>query len=585
MTSIKDREFFFRKLCTNPVFLLKNLTSLIYKVGRYFLNKINIKLTSRHRGLKKTAPWIKNIRSVARGIVTSPPSCFSLPVYPAANVAELIKPQVMSKGLQDDPEGYLKESRWGFLVESILVDCSDLHNNQTKVLDWIQSHTDKNDDAWETYSTCERVSNLLVYLSVIRSSPVRLAFERKTMAFIIDSANWIYQHIEYYGSDTTNNHIINNARALLIAGAALGNELFCRAGLKIFRECLPVMVGEHGFLRERSAHYQLIVSSWVLDAWRFAEAHYGTNHLDSKFLLDYGQRMINATAFFCNTDGRLLGLVGDISPDTSPIHSALRLSRLYSEYWPVTDVSYPATVLKDDWFRMDGASQSVFGNFPVGIFPPKFPTHGHSDYTGFVWIKDGVEILADIGRYRYTPDAVSLFQKSALGHNVLLVDGFSPLCESLVENGQWWPQPYATANLVSWVSNSAVHLSHDGFSRATNVLRHTRTIALGETGLEVVDSLEGCGDAMIRLRWNFGASFDVFDSALMVVKGGGSVVEFSTKGFAVTPLVESCSGQLGGGWISTVYGEVVPSISVDVSGSVKLPIVISTCFETIKCAG
>lgn len=585
MTCLKDRKFFFRHLCTNPVFLLQNLASLTYKVGGYIFNKIKIKLTSKHSDLKSKPLWITNIKAVDRGINNKRPSCFSLPVYPAANVAELIKHQARSNDLQDDPEGYLKESRWGFLVESILVDCSDVHKNQTKVLNWIQSHTDKEDDSWETYSACERVSNLLVYLSVFSSSSMLPAFEKKTIDFVADSVDWIYQHIEYYGSGATNNHILNNARALVIGGTALGSESFCRAGVKIFRECLPVMVGEYGLLRERSTHYQLIVSSWVLDAWRFSEGYYGTNHLDSKFLLDYGQRMVNAAAFFCNTDGRLLGLVGDISPDTSPIHSALRLSRLYPEYWPVMDVNYPATVLKDDWFRMDGASQSVFGNLPVGVFPPKFPTHGHSDYTGFVWIKDGVEILADIGRYRYTPDAVSLLQKSALGHNVLLVDGFSPLCESLVENGQWWPQPYATANLVSWVSNSAVHLSHDGFSRATNVLRHTRTIALGETGLEVVDSLEGSGDAMIRLRWNFGASFDVFDSALMVVKGGGSMIEFSTKGFAVTPLVESCSGQLGGGWISTVYGEVVPSISVDVSGSVKLPIVISTCFETIKCAG
>ena len=99
-----------------------------------------------------------------------------------------------------------------------------------------------------------------------------------------------------------------------------------------------------------------------------------------------------------------------------------------------------------------------------------------------------------------------------------------------------------------------------------------------------VDSLEGSGDAMIRLRWNFGASFEMFDSALMVVKGGDSLVELTTKGFSESPSVDSASVQLGDGWISIDYGEVVPSVSVDVSGNVKLPKVISTRFEILKCA-
>jgi hypothetical protein len=581
---IKDRKFFLVRLFTRPLFLFQNSFSLFFKIKKIIENRIRAKLTIKHSGLKKIPPWFENTQQVNLGMYSQKSTCFSLPVYVTADVAELVKIQAGSKDLKDDPEAYFKENRWGFLLESLLVDCKNSHHNQIRVLDWIQSHSDKQDDAWEVYSSCERVSNLLVYLAVISTSSILPDFEKKMIDFILDSVNWIYQYIEYYGAESTNNHILNNARALVMGGAAIENEVFCRAGMQIFRQCMPLMVGTDGFLRERSTHYQLIVTNWILDAWQFADVYYGTQHLDTKYLEDFAQRMTTAASMLCSSDRRLLALIGDISPDTSPHNSSLRLSRLYPAYWPLLNVCDPFLGIKEDWFKISEANQLVLGNFPAGIYPSKFPTHGHSDYTGFVWIYEGIEVLADTGRYRYTPDTVSLLQKSALGHNVLLVDGFSPLCESMVVNGQWCPQPYATANLESWVSSGSVHLSHDGFARATNVLRHTRIITLGEAGLEVVDSLEGSGDAMIRLRWNFGASFEMFDSALMVVKGGDSLVELTTKGFSESPSVDSSSVQLGDGWISIDYGEVVPSVSVDVSGNVKLPKVISTRFEILKCA-
>ena len=579
-----DRKFFFLKLFFNPVFLMRNIKSLFYKLCRFFINKLVIKLSSKHVGLKRKPLWLKNLNIFNYDSDYKNPTHFFLPIYLSVNVAELIGSEAIQRGIDDDPEDYLKENRWAFLLELILVNSCDINNNLSRVSDWINFNTDKSDVCWETYSACERVSNLLVFLSALNPSPMSRVFEMKAIYFVSDSLHWICQHIEYYGKDATNNHILNNARALVIGGVALGSESFCRVGMRIFREFLPDMVGENGFLRERSTHYQLIVTNWVLDAWHFIEFYYGKNHLDSMFLYKYFQRMSYASSFLCNMEGRLLGLVGDISPDLSPIQTAVRLYRLYPKYWPLKYVNCNATVIKDDWFRIDGTNQIVIGNFPKGTFPHEFPTHGHIDYTSFFWVNDGVEILVDNGRYRYTADAVSLLQKSAFGHSVLFVDEFSPMCESLIENGQWWPLPYASANLDSWVLDGTVNLSHDGFSRATNVLKHTRTISLNDAGLEVIDSLEGGGESMIRLRWNFGRSFVEFDNGLMIIKGSENVIQLSTKGFKAVPLVESFSGQLGGGWFSGTYGEVQPSISVEFSGSVDLPVVISTRFEIKKCA-
>lgn len=585
-TIIKERKYFLGRLRTDPLFLFQHLASLSCAVINKINNRVRIKLTSKHRGAKRTPDWIEKKASIQSCGYPKTALGLNLPKYPLATKAGLANLSVKSDSNKslDDPESYFASNRWGFLFESLITHSDDQQNNLIRVMDWIRSHADKEDNAWETYSTCERVSNLLIYLSVNSAYTNHEDLDRNINEFIVNSMEWIYSYIEYYGSVRTNNHIINNARALVLGGIATDNELAYITGVKIFRECLPNMVGEGGFLRERSSHYQLIVANWVLDAWRFADGCYGADHPDAKFLKDYSLSMINAAAMLCDVDGQLLGLVGDISPDASPRHSTLKLVRLYPEFWPALNKTHQSTEMQDGWFSLSDSIQHVLGNFPAGVYPPNFPTHSHGDYTSFVWINAGVEILADAGRYRYTPDEISLLQKSALGHNVPLVNGFSPLCETLLVNGLWWPKPYACASLESSATSDGILLSHDGFARATSVTRHMRKITLEESGLRVVDSFYGEGQAEIQMRWNFGAKFNSFDSNLMCLMSAEGVVKLVTQGFTEHPLVCSNSGNPDGGWISTNYGEAEPSITVSISGVVSLPIVISTRFRYKKCA-
>src|SRR5262249_31915247 len=94
----------------------------------------------------------------------------------------------------------------------------------------------------------------------------------------------------------------------------------------------------------------------------------------------------------------------------------------------------------DGWFRMGDVRNFVLGVFPPGEYPPPFPTHAHGDLGGFAWVDDGQEILTDCGRSRYGADTISWRQKSALGHNVVLVNGLAPLCETLLPETLWWPR-------------------------------------------------------------------------------------------------------------------------------------------------
>jgi hypothetical protein len=322
----------------------------------------------------------------------------------------------------------------------------------------------------------------------------------------------------------------------------------------------------------------LIVLNWMLDTWECVAAYAGPQSHDARFLRSHAERMLNAAAMLCDRHGRLLALIGDVSPDATPTQSADRLASLYPELWPATRRSPHPVELEDGWFRVFSGQDVVLGNFPAGRYPPDFPTHGHCDLTSFVWLNGGNEVLQDGGCHRYTPDAVSLFQKSASGHNVVLVNGIAPLCETLVTNGSWWPLPYARAHLQAGGSGTGITLVHDGFARTTPVNRHTRQILLRENGLRVVDLFDGEGTVEVAFCWHFGVGFGTFDAQSLTVTGLHGHVTLRFEGVPGPPSVEPVFGDTPGSWTSQTYGQKQPVLGICLRWRVRLPAVVSTRF-------
>jgi len=281
----------------------------------------------------------------------------------------------------------------------------------------------------------------------------------------------------------------------------------------------------------------------------------------------------------CSTSGRLLSVIGDVSPDATPDQSTARLARLYPDRWPVAATLRPTLQRRDGWFRISAAQELVLGNFPPGCYPSPFPTHGHCDFTSFTWIHADTAVLIDPGRYRYTADLISLTQLSALGHSLPIVNGFAPLCESLVVNGQWWPIPYAAAVLEAVEHDGGVLLVHNGFARATPVRRHSRLIRPRDGGLLVRDSFDGQGTVDVTWCWMFGRDFQRFDPEYMLASGDGGQIRLTVEGLAELPQLAPIFSAVPGGWISFEYGDKTPGLAVRLHGKVALPATVETRFD------
>lgn len=570
-----ERHAFLRLLTGSSSALWQHAGPLLRAAGSRIRTRTVVLLSSRHRGRKRKPRWLESDRFAGQLSFEAA----ALPVYPRMPGAQTRAAAGATPATRStDPEDDLADHRWGFLLEALLGQSAvEPRRCLQRCARWLEDHRDRSAAGWEPYSSCERVANLLVFLAALPAAAAETPAVLDAGRLLSESADWILRHLEYYGPDATNNHIINNGRALVMVGAVSRNPRLVEAGMRVLRASLPQLIMPGGFLRERSSHYQLVILNWVLDAWWFVAGLHGEHGADADFLAEYGKKMLRAAAMLCDRDQGLLATIGDVSPDATPAQSVARLRRLYAEWWPAQSGCLDGAQLQDGWFRASGGREIVLGNFPAGSYPADFPTHGHSDLTGFVWLHDGREVLTDPGRYRYTQDAVSLFQRSAAAHNVPLVNGLAPFCESLTA-GLWWPRPYADASLEVTVEGGSVLLAHDGFRRATPVSRHSRRITLTEAGLVIVDSFEGHGDAEVTLCWHFAEHFDTLDPGSLTVTGNGGRLTLSFDRVDGRGESRPAVARPGESCISRVYGRKLPALGVALCWRVQLPATIASRF-------
>jgi Heparinase II/III-like protein len=571
-----------RRLGRDPLFAAAHLPWLVSSMVRVVRNRVAVRLRGGHRGRKLEPDWFPPAEELFEGASLPLEVAGRLPAYPARAEAPRPRSLVQTVPLAGDPEDYMAEQRWGFLTEALLAGSPDRRAAMERCMAWVESHTDKGDVAWEPYSAGERLTNVLVFLAAVPTAQRARFLTPRLCAFLRESIAWIFRHVEYYGRTETNNHVLNNARALVVGGSAMGSEIAFSAGMQTFRRWLPELVSAGGFLRERSSHYQLVVLNWILDAWWFARAERSADGEEARFLEGYWQRMLPAAKLLCSPRSELLAVIGDVSPDIDPDGSMRRVALLYPQHWQAAGAPAGRIGVVDDWFRLADGAAVVVGNFAQGRLPWNFPTHGHNDLTSFAWLHGETEILADPGRYRYTNDAVSLHQCAADAHNLPTVDGLAPLCESLKSGARLRPVPYAEATSEMLATETGVVLAHTGFARATAVTRHTRTVELEANQLHVLDAFDGQGAAEVEFHWQFGPSFILFDASRRVMSGadGEVSVEIVELGGLGAPRdAGQWNANIRDGWISRSYGALVPILRLSLRSEVRLPARIITRFR------
>jgi hypothetical protein len=583
-----ERKFFLSRAKVRPAFLIRHLGSFSHIVLDRLKTKYYARLRGVHHGAKRRPKWLTATAEKTRNLDFTH-LLYRIPQreYPALQYGVLPAVESIHLHLNPQPadaENYFAQFRWSELVDDMLgtVAPQDWRLSD-KIIHWLQAPPVKSDRAWETYSACERVTNLITWISFIPAAYRLTSVPQASHGFLEDSLQWIMQHLEYYGKKT-GNHILNNARALIMGGTVLNNIAAVQMGVSLLSHMLPVLIQRDGFLRERSSHYQMLIMQWLLDTNYFLQLQGAHHEFVAGTLKPQLEKMAQATQMLCNASGYLQAYIGDVSPDLAPVKTTQRLLRCYPDAWPQPVEQVSAIVARDDWWQLGAGRSKILLNCPAGPYPQSFSSHAHNDMTSFVWLHDEEAIFIDSGRSRYTKDPVSTLQKSARGHSLAFIDGFSPLCESMVINGNWWPSPYADASVhVDRILDNAISMTHNGFARATPVKRHQRKITLLDHQLCITDEFNGSGRVTLELLWQLSPAFMGWSHDALTVTNGNLQLQIDLSGMKNLPTLKFHAQSTARGWYSAEYGVATPNPVISMRWEIELPFTTRIIFKVRSC--
>jgi len=436
---------------------------------------------------------------------------------------QLVTDNLWNISYQDNEELFALH-RFGWLLVAISEEQLTDSVAQFTVLDWLKNYGICRDGVgWDSYSISERVSNWVVYLNNVKANDSDLKLIKSSIQLQL---SYLITHLEFRGM-ATNNHLINNARALYLGGFFIGNTYFKREGKKILQRCVKYMFSRSGFLREGSSHYQILLARSFLEVYYFAQKD-KDGEFTKEILLPV-KNIWQAACFFLQESK--LPQFGDISPDFTPeFHygvaefGAYLMQNITAE--SISEGNGWHTILFDTKYYYDkrpngllyyeDAGYFCFKNSNFALYTFVNPencvsawSHGHSDAGHIILYAKGFPILIGTGRVNYTNDIESMYGRSICSHNSIEVDGREPM---VVHGLNFFPEllPDGYVEGHSELNFSRISegeceivIKQYGYNRIDSTISIERRIFVGLTQIVITDNILGKGEHQLRTFFHF----------------------------------------------------------------------------------
>jgi Heparinase II/III-like protein/Heparinase II/III N-terminus len=366
---------------------------------------------------------------------------------------------------------------------------------------WIDANPPHPGDAWHPYPLSTRVGNWIAALTL----------EPELGSPILSESLWRQlRHLDRdVEDDVLGNHVIRNARALVLGGVAFGDGRLLERGLALLRREVPEQVLPDGGHYERAPAYHSVVLRDLLEVQAAAP---------QQWLGEPIERMRTYAAALQRPDGE---------------------PALFNDGWlglgPTLDLPEPPqglTVLRDSGFAVVREGPMWLA-FRCGLLAPDFlPAHAHADALSFQLWWRGEPVVVDAGTYTYEPGPDRDWFRSTAAHSTVCVDGRNQF--------ELWG-----AFRSGPLPRVELHEVRDGVLEASVTLcggvRHVRRIDWTRDEVRVRDRIEGRGRHELESR--------------VVWAGAEPLLQMEALG-EVSPAVEQR-------WVSERLGERV-SVAVSV---------------------
>lgn len=398
-----------------------------------------------------------------------------------------------------DPELRMRIDRLGWVLEGAIEHPAAAW---AEVAGWLAARPAAEDFHRDSYSISERLANLIMLWNLCAPDE---ALSQPLAAMMLEEADLLLRRPEYHGQSGTNNHILNNARGLILAGTFFDSSRLFDAGCWIFENQFGRHVLADGVVREGSSHYQWVITRWIIDiacAFRYRDED------AYRRLLPSLQRMLDACdAMAIGTPGRwYLPLVGDISPDfppgfycglsgfgrkviqddAAPEEASAKNSAAAGSFW-TRHFGADLPAAGSDWIAADGSwARMTRGSWTLLAHADTCPgesrpTHGHHDLFSFDLAFAGQPVIVDPGRGNYLSgrdeEAAGILEE---WHNTVMVGtvrtGFVP--RGYMPSG--WLAAIRPSPVVC-LDAEGLHLSIDAMPGMPNASVH-RMFAVDDAG-------------------------------------------------------------------------------------------------------
>lgn len=382
------------------------------------------------------------------------------------------------------------------------------------------------------YEISERITNFIYFLIFHKKTSIEVPQDIKNY---LDEITFILaNNIEFYNEDLSGNHIINNARSLIVFGYFFDSDQHFNLGKELLSYMLPKLIYDKLFLRESSSHYQYLFTSWIFEIYIISK-----EKNDTKFKLSLENclsNLINGCLFFKTGKDNEYVLIGDISPDKNPkwlenITSIfLTLSKkqdvnkfdtgwasMISNIFDLNKYKFNFSEIKfDDLCFYKEAGYLKLKKFKWLIFKHiekntnfNMASHAHHDFSSIIVYYDNNEVLIDTGRLDYSDTIAGKYGKTAKAHNVITIDDHPA---SLSKSDRHIPKAFKKRESDITFRNEKnffeISLIHNGFKRINRKIeKHIRTIIIENKSISISDSIYGEGRIKLNSYFHFPESF------------------------------------------------------------------------------
>lgn len=451
-------------------------------------------------------------------------------------------------------------------------------------------------NGWDSYSISERVSNWCILLNPLKTN---LKLSSDINGSICEQLDHLLENLEFRGT-STNNHILNNARALYIGGCITNEDKYSESGRLIIKNVHKMLFSKNGMSREGSSHYQVIFTKWLLEILWFAYIF-----KDKQFINQIKgpiYRNLQASIFFL--DFKDFPFIGDISPDFDvsffidmpkignqiingnvQMYSGPNL-RGWAAFFGASDYEHEhsqkpsADHFQDDgYYLVENKAIKILAYVnPKSHTPPG--SHGHSDVGSFIlWYKDKI-IFDDNGRAKYDDSELSYYGRSIVSHNGIMIDKKEPL---IIHGLNGYPELHTPeflgrspeVNVRNNNGKSSLNLTYYGYGRIGEKIVISRNFVLKDNSLEIIDDISGKNRHEIDTYFHITSECDIeLADYCITLKDQDSRITLSAKNSnqSITPLFDAkytnitdmCA-------VSKKYGEVSKINSIVYRQTAVLP--------------